>query len=154
MKRNNNKALYEKIMRNVSKQVKQALNEDYSTKNYSTNNIISYAISNDCKLSRQDFDDSEYRLNIYGQATTIFNSIIDFQQEVLSSTGFTAYDLINDELWIWFDEGEEPEDIWAYDTYSLKSVKPSKGGGQYAIFDISDWSELELSEWDHVVIEG
>lgn len=27
MKRNNNKALYEKIMRNVSKQVKQTLNE-------------------------------------------------------------------------------------------------------------------------------
>jgi len=29
MKRNNKKALYEKIMRNVSKEVKRVLNEDY-----------------------------------------------------------------------------------------------------------------------------
>lgn len=150
MKRNNKNALYEKIVRNIYREAKQTLNEGYSH-----NIFIRYAISDDCRISRWDLKNSEYMLNIYGQATTIYNSIDNFRHDISLCTGLTTYDLVNNELWIWLDEDEKPEDTYEYKLYPFKRVEPGiHGGGPYAIFDISNWKILELSEWDYIIVEG
>jgi len=138
-------------MRNVSREVKKTLNENEQ----SNREYIKYAISSDCILNRTDYEKYGYSINIFGNETTVYKNYYDFKDEQNKTTGLTTYDLVNNELWVWLDDGEKPEDTWAFDLYPLNRVEYGKnGGGPYAVFDISNWTKLELSEWDYILVHN